>query len=249
MRGWHVLITGGSAGIGLATAELLAAKGFQIHLTGRSPEALARVRDNLGRDVYTYAGDIGKAEDRKELITRVRQNSGGRLDALVINAARYGFQSLTDMSLSSVEAYFQTNTIGSWHLMKLAYPLLQAGEGKAVVMVSSTLGSRPIAGTGAYAASKAALNSLTQTFALEWAGEGIRVNAVLPGVVDTNIHEPQSENDPTKAEKFAQVGPMHPMGRVGQAQEVATAIDFLLGSSSSWTTGSLFFVDGGISLV
>ena len=249
MKNKHILITGGSLGIGRATAQRLAAQGAYLHLTGRRESLLTKIREELGERVFIYPGDIGEKHHRAALIQSVARRSDGKLDGLVVNAAKYGFCSLNELDLEEMERYFQVNAIGVFHLAKLAFPLLEKGSGKSVVFVSSTLSLRPIAGTGAYAATKAALNSLVQSLALEWAPRKIRVNAVLPGVVDTPIHEPRAPGDPDRAEKMAQLAPMHPLGRVGRPEDVAASISFLLSPDTAWVTGSLLNVDGGVSLV
>ena len=243
------LITGGSAGIGLEIARKLVAEGASVHISARGSERLKQAASDLDGAVFIYECDLAKADERERLIKQVAENSGGVLDGLVLNAAKYGYVNLLDMELAEVEDYFEINTISSWHLVKLAHEMLTAGSGKSILMISSTLGNRPVPGTGAYAASKAAMNMLTRAFSVELASEGIRVNAILPGVVDTGIHEPQGPDDPSREEKLAMLGPMHPMGRVGKPEEVAEAAMFLLSDKSAWTTGSLFFVDGGISIV
>ena len=245
----EILITGGSAGIGRAIAAKMAENGDTLHLVGRNKERLETAAAELDGNVFIYVCDVADQSARIQLAEQVSQNSGGRLDGLVLNAARYGFTNLLDMDLESFEHYFQVNTISTFHMVQLFHPMLMAGEGRSILMISSTLSARPIAGTGAYSASKAAMDSLTRTFALELASDKIRVNSILPGVVDTDIHEPQTPDDPPKNAKLAALGPMHPIGRVGAPEDIAESAAFLLSSSSSWVTGSLFFVDGGISLV
>ena len=244
-----ILITGGSAGIGRAIAAKMAEQGDRLHLVGRNRERLEKAASELDAEVFIYPCDVADTGARADLVSRVAKNSGGRLDGLVLNAARYGFTQLLEMDLEQFEHYFQVNAFSTFHLVKLCHPLLVAGEGRSVLMISSTLAARPIPGTGAYSASKAAMDSLTRTFSLELAGDKIRVNSILPGVVDTDIHEPQTDNDPPKAEKLEALGPMHPLGRVGVPNDIAEAAAFLLSDKASWITGSLFFVDGGISLV
>ena len=124
-------------------------------------------------------------------------------------------------------------------LCKAAYPWLRRSAAGVVVNCSSSLAQRPVAGVAAYNASKAALESLTRTLALEWAPDGIRVVAVSPGVVDTPIHG-GADLQPLDA--------MHPLGRVGKAEEIAAAVLFLACDASAWTTGAILAVDGGIHL-
>ncbi len=248
MKGWHVLITGGGSGIGLSLAARLARAGATVHLSGRREATLQAAVAQIGANARAYVGDAASATDRQRLFEALAKETGGRLDGLVVNAAKYGFAPLLDMGAEEIEAFFRVNAMSAIHFVQKAHPLLMKGVGKSILFVSSTLGAKPIEGVGAYAASKAAMNSLARSFALELAKDGIRVNAVLPGVVDTPIHNPQSANDPSRADKMEQLGSLHPLGRVGEPDEIAEAAAFLLSPQSSWTTGSLFFVDGGVSL-
>lgn len=248
MASRHVLITGGSSGIGLAVAEKLAARDCCVHLCGRRSEPLEEAGRCIGERALLYKCDVSVSEDRETLLREVTANSDGRLDGFVINAALYGFRPLVEMEEKEADAYFRTNTLSVIHMMRLAYPALRKGAGKSVVFVSSTLATRPIAGCGAYAATKSALNSLAKSYSLELAADGIRVNAVLPGVVDTPIHDPSGPNDPSREQKMASLAGLHPLGRVGEPRDVAEIVCFLLSSRTSWITGSLYYVDGGINL-
>ena len=248
MKAWHVLITGGSAGIGLSIAERLVAEGAVVHLTGRKAQPLEAARRRLGDRAHIYAGDVGDAGQRISVLRTLTERSGGRLDGLVLNAAKYGYKPLLQLADTEVEAYFRTNTMSLVPWVNGCHPLLLRGEGKAVLFISSTLSERPVPGTGPYAASKAAMNILAKCYALELARDQIRVNAILPGVVDTGIHEPQGPTDPSRAEKMADLAKIHPLGRVGFPIDIAEAALFLLSRKAEWITGSLFTVDGGVSI-
>lgn len=248
MKMQHFLITGGSSGIGLAIADTLVKDGHTVHLTGRNATALEQVISRLGKNARMYPGDVSSLEDLDQLVKALGKHTQ-KLDGLVLNAAQYGFEPLLTLTPSRLESYFRVNCCSVVWLVQKLLSFLEAGSGKSIVSISSTLATRPISGTAGYAASKAALNSLTQSLAIELAPKRIRCNAVLPGVVDTPIHEPQNESDLNREEKMKQLGPMHLMGRVGQATDVAAIVAFLLSDSASWTTGALYCVDGGISLV
>jgi meso-butanediol dehydrogenase/(S,S)-butanediol dehydrogenase/diacetyl reductase len=140
------------------------------------------------------------------------------------------------------------NLTGPYLLTREALPHLRVTRG-AIVNVSSTLGVRPIPGAAAYAASKAGLNMLTLSTAIEEAANGVRVNGVCPGVVDTPIHAARAGSGPEQHRQFlGQMGPAHPLGRVGSPEEIAALVLFLASAESAWTTGALVTIDGGISL-
>jgi len=248
MEGRHILITGGSAGIGKGIAEKLHGLGATVHLTGRRAAPLEAVAAELGERVTIHPGDIAVAEDRQALLTAVIEAGGRKLDGLVLNAASYRYQPLLETREEDFRADVEINLMAPFAITKAFVPLLRAGDGKSIVFISSTLGARPVPGAGAYAATKAGLDALTKTFALELAPEGIRVNGIAPGVVDTPIHDPRADGDPSRAEKMTAFAAMHPLGRVGKPSDIAEAAAYLLGSGAGWVTGSLVQVDGGISI-
>lgn len=247
MRDRHILITGGGTGIGYAIAAKLIERGRTVHITGRRSEVLRAAAESLGARAIPHQSDIASREDRERLVSSVREAVDGRLDGLVLNAATFRYQSLLETSDDAFEADYQTNVLGPISLVRDCYSMLKEGEGRSVLFISSTLGARPVPGTGSYAATKAALNSLTTTLALEWAPE-IRVNAILPGVVDTPIHDPSTPGEPSRSEKMAAFAAQHPIGRVGQPGDVAAAAVFLLCEEASWITGTQMNVDGGITI-
>ena len=237
----RALITGGGSGIGAATAKLLAQQGARVALVGRRATKLEEMRDEIvgeGGTAVVLPADLTEAKAAAEVVGAAAKALGG-IDLLVNNAALYKAASVAKMPLSEWQIHFDLNLRAPFLLCQAAYPWLKDSGSGVVVNVLSTLAQRPMPGVAAYSASKAALLSLTQTLALEWAKDGIRSVAVSPGVVDTPIHGGRD---------LSEMAAMHPLGRVGTAQEIAAAILFLASGASAWTTGSILTVDGGIHL-
>ena len=250
MKGMNAVIAGGSSGIGLGIARNLVQNGCHVWITGRDGDKLARVQSELGPCLEVVQGDLSSPEGCMEQVDDLKTAMKGEpVDFLVYCAAVYQYRSLIDESASSVVQAFQTNVFSAFHLAKGLHSELLKGHGKSVLFISSTLSTRPVAGTGIYSASKAALDSLVSSLAVEWASQGIRVNSILPGVVDTPIHEPKAPGDPTRSDKMKQFSGLHPLGRVGEVEDITRAALFLLAPESSWITGVKWPVDGGISLV
>lgn len=240
------LITGASSGIGRATALGFARAGGDVVLAGRSADALedvaAEVRA-LGQRATTVQADLTRAEDRRRLVEAAAEASAG-IDLLVNAAGVIATGTVETTRLEDFEAMFALNTTAVFHLMQLALPSLKACRG-AVVNVSSVTGIRAFPGVLAYCASKSAVDQLTRCTALELAEHGVRVNAVCPGVVVTELHR-RGGMDAERYEAFLEHSrSTHPLGRVGQAEEVAQLILFLGSSETGWVTGVTMPVDGG----
>ena len=239
-----VLITGGTRGIGFATAKLFEAEGAQVVIVGRDGDTVAEA----GRQVPARgeAGDVSIAADCERIVTRTLELSG-RLDVLV-NCAGVIFRNRTVEQTSEEEwdTTFDVNVKGTFLMCKYALPALRETRG-SIVNVSSYVGLVGFAGSSAYAASKAATLNLTRSMALDHAKEGIRVNAVCPGSVDTDmIHAAwQQFGDVELARRLW--AEKHPLGRIASADEVGRAILFLASEDASFITGAALPVDGGIT--
>jgi NAD(P)-dependent dehydrogenase (short-subunit alcohol dehydrogenase family) len=241
LHGRKALITGGSSGIGAATASLFARVGAEVALVGRTKSRLARVAAEIedgGAKVILIPADLSRFESIPRIVEEAASAMDG-LDVLVNNAGIYRPGRVAELQLSDWQAQFDLNVRAPFFLCKAAYPWLKKADGAVVVNVLSNLAQRPVANAAAYSASKAALQSLGETLALEWAKDDIRVVAVSPGVVDTPIHG---------GADLSGVAAEHPLRRIGKPEEVASAILFLACDASAWITGSNVFVDGGIHL-
>lgn len=244
----RILITGGGRGIGRATAVLAAKRGWSVAInyasnTAAAETTAAMVRDAGGRAVLMQ-GDVAIESDVIANFETARRELGG-LDGVVVNAGIVGqAQQLADMSAARIRRMFEVNVIGAYLCAREAARALstaRSGAGGAIVIVSSAaarLGS-PFEYID-YAGSKAALDTLTIGLSKELGSQGVRVNAVRPGLIETDIHASGGQPD-----RAARLGAAMPIGRAGSAEEVAEAIVWLLSESSSYCTGSILDVAGG----
>lgn len=244
-----VLVTGATSGIGRAVALRFAESAVRVVAVGRNPEALREVGDaikNAGGEPLTVAADVTKEEDVRRSL---QQTLGrfGRLDVLVNAAGHISTGSIEDTSLAAWDKMMDVNLRAVFQLMQLATPHLIETHGN-IVNVSSVTGLRSFPGVLAYCVSKAGVDQLTRCAALELASKGVRVNAVNPGVVVTEIHKRGGMGEDDYQKFLERSKTTHPIGRVGQPREVAELVFYLASEKAAWITGATYSIDGGRAL-
>jgi NAD(P)-dependent dehydrogenase (short-subunit alcohol dehydrogenase family) len=243
--GRRALVTGASSGIGKATARLLAQRGATVVATARREEVLKKLEEDADVDgrCIAVAGDLTNPAFCEKLIGTATERMGG-LDVL-INAAGIlvgGNWEKTD--LPAWDRMLDINLRSVFDLTRRAIPHLKERKGN-IVNVSSVTGPRAFPGVLAYCVSKAALDQLTRCLALELAADGVRVNAVNPGVTRTELHRAGGMDEEAYAAFLEHSKTTHPLGRVGNPDEVAELISFVASSRAGWITGETIAIDGG----
>lgn len=244
LDGKIAVVTGGSSGIGLATARRFVDEGAYVFLTGRRMAELEKARDAIGRNVSIVQGDIASLDDLDRIFAQVRAEKG-ILDILVASAGVIEQVPVDAASPEHFDKTFGINTRGAFFTVQKALPLMTRGG--SIVLVASGLHLKGFPAHSTYSASKAALRSFARTFAAELKGRGIRVNSLSPGAIDTPILESQfaTQEEADGARKaYAQ---LTPLGRLGRAEEMAAAALFLASDDSSYSTGIDLIADGGLT--
>lgn len=245
LSGKTALITGGTSGIGLATAQLFQQAGARVAVTGRSPAGIAQARATLGEDALVISCDMSDLAAIDTLMEQVKECLG-RIDVLFLNAGIGKAGALAQVSEAIFDEQISINVKGTFFSLQKALPLINVG---ASVIVTTSIGNRFGAPNfGVYAASKAALRSLVQTAALELIGKGIRVNAISPGPIDTPMFGRGGLPEDLLQQKKMMIREKSPSKRFGTSAEVAKLALFLACEDSSYIVGAEIVVDGGMSI-
>lgn len=241
------LVTGGSSGIGLATARCFVDEGALVYLTGRREAELNAAAESIGERAVAVPGDVADLASLDALFATIRERSG-RLDVVFANAGGGGLAPLARTTEKDFDRAFDINVKGVLFTVQKALPLLP--DGASVILNCSTNAGRGVRNMGVYNATKAAVRSLARTWAAELASRGIRVNAVSPGPIETPAVDSLAGDEPRAQRKFRDgLVESIPMRRIGRADEVAAMLLFLATDQSSFTTGSELFVDGGVNQI
>jgi len=240
------LVTGATSGIGQACAKAFASAGAKVACVGRKENALQRVSDEirqLDAEVVAIQADLAAAGEADRVVNETVKSFGG-IDILVNAAGHISSGTIETTSLTAWDEMMNVNVRAPFQLMQKALPSLIERRGN-IVNVSSVTGLRAFPGVLAYCVSKAALDQLTRCASLELAARGVRVNAVNPGVVVTEIHKRGGMSEEAYAAFLEHSKTTHPLGRTGRPEEIAALVLFLASDEASWITGATYSIDGG----
>jgi NAD(P)-dependent dehydrogenase (short-subunit alcohol dehydrogenase family) len=242
LDGKVALVTGGGSGIGAATARLFAAEGAKVALVDRNDEGLAKVA--AGLDAITIAADVSSDAEARAGVAKVMEK-WGRIDILMTAAGMSTGGTVDAIDEAAWDRTFDVNVKGTFLWIHYAIQHMIAAKKGAIITIGSQLAQSSPGRNAAYVASKGAIASFTKTMAVDHARQGIRVNALMPGVIDTPMPANSLKRyaDPDKMRAYW--NERHPIGRIGQPEEVAKAALFLASDDASFVTGHLMFVDGG----
>ncbi len=246
LDGKIALVTGGTSGIGLATATEFVREGAYVFITGRREAELAAAAAAIGQNVAAVQGDVSKMADLDRLFARIEREKG-RLDIVFANAgvARYGaFGAITEELFDSI---FDVNVKGLLFTVQKALPLMP--DGSSIILNASIVASKGLPSNSVYSATKAAVRSFARTWTTDLKSRRIRVNAVSPGSIDTPGLSDLLASSAAGQERVKMIANSVPLGRFGRPDEIAKAVAFLASDRSSYVAGAELFVDGGFAQV
>jgi NAD(P)-dependent dehydrogenase (short-subunit alcohol dehydrogenase family) len=246
LEGKIALVTGGTSGIGLATAKAFVREGAYVFITGRRERELTRAASAIGANVSPVQGDVSNPGDLDRLFAHISRDKG-RLDVLFANAGIARFAPLGAITEEVYNAIFDINVKAVLFTVQQALPLMPPGS--SIVLNASIVGSKGFPTNSVYSATKAAVRSFVRTWTTDLKDRRIRVNAVSPGSIDTPGLSALLASSETGQERAKRLSALAPLGRFGTPDEIASAVVFLASDDSSYVAGIELFVDGGLAQV
>jgi len=247
LEGKIAVITGGSSGIGLATAKRFVNEGAHVFITGRRQSELDAAVSEIGHNATGVQGDVSKLADIDKLYAAVRKQKG-KLDIVFANAGTGAFAPLEQISEEHFDKQFNVNVKGLLFTVQKALPLLQPGG--SIVLNASIVATKGSQALSVYSATKAAVRSFARTWSVDLKDRKIRVNAISPGIIPTPGYNTSLGMTQEQVDQFVQSSiPNIPLSRPGTTDEIAKAVSFLASDDSSYVTGIELFVDGGLAQI
>jgi NAD(P)-dependent dehydrogenase (short-subunit alcohol dehydrogenase family) len=240
------LVTGGSSGIGLATARRFVNEGAHVFITGRREPELAAAVKEIGRNVSPVQGDVSNLNDLDRLFAQIKRERG-KLDIVFANAGVAKYAALGTITEDLYDSIFNINVKGMLFTVQKALPLLP--DGASIILNGSIVGSKGLPMNSIYSATKAAVRSFARTWTTDLKGRRIRVNVVSPGSIDTPGLSDLLASSDTGEQRKKMISSRVPLGRLGTPDEIAKAVVFLASDDSSYVAGAELFVDGGFAQV
>lgn len=236
------LITGGNSGIGLATAKLFVAAGARVAITGRNRATLDSAVAELGGNAIALQADATDVAATEQAVAAAAK-AFGKLDIVFANAGIPGRTPVGGSALEAFEQVLRTNVTGAFFTVQAAAPHMN--DGGAIILTGSVMSEMGSPGSAAYAASKAGIRGMSRVLASEFAPRGIRVNVVSPGATRTPIWDSSAPTPEAKAQLEKRLSSLIPLGRLGEAEEIAKTVLFLASDDAAYINGAELFVDGG----
>jgi NAD(P)-dependent dehydrogenase (short-subunit alcohol dehydrogenase family) len=246
LDGKTALVTGGSSGIGLATAKRFVNEGAYVFITGRREVELASAARNIGKNVSALKSDVSNLDDLDRIFAQINEVKGS-LDIVFANAGIAKYAALGEITEELYDSIFNINVKGMLFTVQKALPLMP--DGASIIVISSIVGSKGLAANSVYAATKAVARSFARTWTTDLKQRRIRVNAISPGSIDTPGLNGLLASAPAGERRRKMIESVTPLGRLGTADEIAAAAVFLASDDASYITGIELFVDGGFAQV
>jgi NAD(P)-dependent dehydrogenase (short-subunit alcohol dehydrogenase family) len=246
LEGKIALVTGGTSGIGLATAKEFVSEGAYVFITGRrTPELSAAVKE-IGSNVTGIQGDVSNLDDLDRLFAQIKQEKG-KLNIVFANAGIAKYAPLGQITEELYDSILNTNVKGMLFTVQKALPMIP--DGSSIILNASIVASKGLSSNSVYSATKAAVRSFARTWTTDLKDRHIRVNAVSPGSIDTPGLNDLLASSETGQQRLKMISNTVPLGRLGKPEEIAKAVTFLASDDSSFITGAELFVDGGFAQV